>query len=64
MRKVASRYPGQVEVVRLLTLSEEGKKYGIMMCPAIVINDKLVVSGKVPTEGDLEKMFKKELTIA
>lgn len=63
MRKVAAKYPGQVEVVRFLTLSEEGQKYGIMMCPAVVINDKLVVSGKVPSEGDLEKLYKKELGI-
>jgi protein-disulfide isomerase len=32
-----------------------------MMTPTIVINDKVVSIGKVPSEDDIEKMIKKEM---
>jgi len=59
--KVAEKYPGQIEVNKFDALSSEGDKYGIMMTPTIVINDKVVSVGKVPTEGDIEKMIQKEM---
>ena len=59
--KVAEKYAGQVEVAKLDAISEEGRKYGIMLIPAIVINDKVVASGKVISEDELEKALKKEL---
>lgn len=62
-RKVAAKYPGQVEVAKYEAISNEGKKYGIMFTPAVVINDKVVVAGRVPTEGDIEKLYKRELGI-
>jgi len=31
------------------------------MTPTIVINDKVVSIGKVPSEDDIEKMIKKEM---
>lgn len=34
-----------------------------MFTPAMVINDKVVVAGKVPSEQDIEKLYKKELGI-
>jgi hypothetical protein len=57
--RVSEKYPGQVEVNKYDALSPEGDQYGIMMTPTIVINDKGVSAGKVPTEGDIEKMIKK-----
>lgn len=59
--KVSEKYPGQVEVNKFDALSAEGDKYGIMMTPTIVINDKVVSVAKVPTEGDIEKMIKKAM---
>lgn len=59
--KVAEKYPGKVEVTKFDALSDEGDKYGIMMTPTIVINDKVVSIGKVPSEDDIEKMIKKEM---
>ncbi len=59
--KVAGKYPGQVEVSKLGALSEEGDKYGIMLTPTVVINDKVVAVGKVISEDELEKLIKKEL---
>ena len=58
--KVAEKYPGKVGVTHFDALSAEGDKYGILMTPTIVINDKVVSFGKVPSEDDIEKMIKKE----
>ena len=58
---VAEKYLGEFSVSKLDALSEEGVKYGIMITPAMVINDKVVTVGKVPSEDDIEKMIKKEM---
>ena len=60
-RKVAERYPGQVDVAKFDALAEEGDKYGIMLTPTVVVNDTVVAVGKVISEGELEKSIKKEL---
>jgi thiol-disulfide isomerase/thioredoxin len=59
--KVAEKYPGQVEVTKLDAISEEGQKYNILFTPAVVINDKVVSSGEVISESDLEKAVRKEM---
>ena len=59
--KIAEKYPGEIGVNHFDALSDEGDKYGIMMTPTIVINDKVVSVGKVPSEDDIEKMIKKEM---
>ena len=59
--KVAEKYPGNVSVTHYDALSEEGDKYGIMMTPTVVISDKVVSVGKVPTEDNIEKMIAKEM---
>jgi hypothetical protein len=61
--RVAEKYPGQVEVNKFDAMSDEGDKYGIMMTPTIVISDKVVSVGKVPTEGDIEKMIIKVMEV-
>lgn len=32
-------------------------KLGIMMTPAVVINDKVVIQGKIPSEAELKKII-------
>ena len=59
--KVASKYPGQVEVTKLEAISEEGSKYNVLFTPTVVINDKVVASGEVISESELEKAIKKEM---
>ena len=59
--KVAQKYPGQVEVIKLDAISTEGRRYGIMLIPAVVINDKVVAAGKILSEDELEEAIKKEL---
>ena len=36
-------------------------EYGIMMTPAVVINGKTKIQGKVPTVEEAERMIKEEL---
>ena len=59
--KVAEKYAGQVEVTKLDAISEEGLKYNVMFTPTVVINDKVVSSGEVISESDLEKAIQAEL---
>ena len=59
--RVASKYPGQVEVSKLDAISDEGQKYNVFFTPAVVINDKIVSAGEVISESELEKAIKKEM---
>lgn len=59
--KVAEKYPGQIEVAKFDAMSPEGDKYCVMMTPTLVINDKVVSIGKVPSEDDIEKLINKEI---
>jgi thiol-disulfide isomerase/thioredoxin len=59
--KVAEKYPGQIELAKFDTISEEGRKYGIMLIPTVVVNDKIISIGKIISESDLEEAIKKEL---
>jgi len=60
-KKVAEKFPGQVEVAKFDAISEEGRKYSVMFTPTVVISDKVVAAGEVVSEGDLEKAIKKEM---
>ena len=60
---VANKYPATVNVAKFDALSEEGDKYGIMLTPTVVINDKAVTVGKIISEDELEKALKKELEV-
>jgi predicted thioredoxin/glutaredoxin len=33
-------------------------EYGVMMTPAVAIDGKIVIEGKIPTENDIEKIIK------
>jgi protein-disulfide isomerase len=61
--KVAVKYPGQIEVKHLVALTSEGDKYGIILTPTLVVNDKVVSVGKVLSEDDIEKLIKKEMEV-
>lgn len=59
--KVAEKYPGKISVTHFDALSAEGDKYGILLTPTVVINEKVTSIGKVPSKDDIEKMIKKEM---
>ncbi|MCR4420063.1 MAG: thioredoxin family protein [Clostridia bacterium] len=60
-KKVAQKYEGKIEVLKLDAVSPEGRKYGALITPAVLINDKVLSSGKVLSEADIERAVKKEL---
>lgn len=38
---------------------QEFRKLGVMMTPAVIVDGKIVVSGKIPTVNELKEIFKK-----
>ena len=62
-KNVATKYPGKVNVAKFDAFSEEADKYGIMLTPTMVINDKVVAVGKVISEEELDRSIKKELEV-
>jgi len=60
-RKVAEKYPEEVEMDSFPVLTEEARSYGIMLTPGVVINDKVFSSGKMISGQELENAVLKEL---
>ena len=58
---VAAKYENQVTVTKYDALSDEGDKYGILLTPSLVINEKLVATGKLISEEEIEKYVQDEL---
>jgi len=48
------------QVVPVSALSDEADKYDILTTPAVVINEKVVVKGRVPSKEELRKILEKE----
>ena len=61
--KVAEKFTDQVEVTKYAAISEEGRKYGILFTPTVMLNNRIIASGKVISESELEKEIKKELEL-
>ena len=49
------------EVVHVSALSDEADKYDIMMTPAVVINEKVVLKGRVPSKEELKGILREQL---
>lgn len=47
----------EYEIIHVKELSEYAK-YGVVMTPALVIDEKLIVSGRVPDKYDLVKLIR------
>ena len=60
-KALAQKYPGKVEVVELPAMSPEGDKYGVVLTPTTVVNEKVIATGSIPSERDLEEVIKKEI---
>jgi hypothetical protein len=48
-------------VTKYDAVSEEGVRCSAMFTPAVSVNDRLVASGELITEGELEKEIRQEL---
>ena len=60
-KKAAAKFPGEVTVEKLSALSPEGLAHGLLMTPAVVVDDKVVCQGRVPKVDELERIFRSEL---
>ncbi|MDH5810657.1 MAG: thioredoxin family protein [Candidatus Methanomethylicaceae archaeon] len=52
-----------VKVTHVSALSDEADKYDILSTPAVVINDKVVFSGRVPSKEEFKNLLIRELGI-
>jgi len=47
-----------VEIIKVTDMMQIAK-YGVMRTPALVIDEKVAVSGRVPSASEIEKMLQK-----
>lgn len=55
-----NNFPANVEKI---TDKEKFLDYGIMLTPGLVVNGKVLVSGKIPTKSTLEHWLKDSLSV-
>ena len=60
-RRAVDSLGAQVEVIKI-TDYQEMMKYGILQTPGLVINEELVMVGKVPSLGDMTTLLTTALT--
>jgi len=60
-QEAASRFPGQVDVLKLDALGPEADKYGMMVTPTVVVNDQVVGLGKIVSADQLVAYVNKVL---
>jgi hypothetical protein len=61
VRKVAEKHPDQVSVSKIDVLSEEAAQYGLLLTPAVLVNDEVLASGQGVSENRLEKAIASHL---
>lgn len=54
VRKVVADNKVDAEVIKVKEISEI-MKYNVMMTPAVAVDGKVVISGKVPSEAEIKK---------
>ncbi|MBN2754312.1 MAG: TM0996/MTH895 family glutaredoxin-like protein [Candidatus Goldbacteria bacterium] len=54
VRKVVADNKIDAEVIKVKDISEI-MKYNVMMTPAVAVDGKVVIAGKVPTEAEIKK---------
>ncbi len=60
-RRVALRHRGKVKVTKHDIRSEEASGYGVLMVPAIIVDDEIVSSGKGVSEAKLDAVVQEHL---
>lgn len=59
-REAAQELKLDAEIVHTPATSPEADKYDILSTPAVVINEKIVISGRVPDKKSAIEILKKE----
>jgi len=54
VRKVVADNKVDAEVIKVKEISEI-MKYNVMMTPAVAVDGKVVISGKIPSEAEIKK---------
>ena len=61
VRRVASRHADEVSVRKLDVMCEEAAQYGVLLSPAVVVDDEVLTSGQGVSEERLEKSIAQHL---
>ncbi|MEM3736755.1 MAG: thioredoxin family protein [Candidatus Bathyarchaeia archaeon] len=61
--EVAKEFGNAVEVKEYTVFSEEADKYNVMITPSLVVNGRVVTSGKIPSREELLNAIRQELKI-
>lgn len=61
LRKVAARYEDEVTVTKVDIASDEAARYGVLLPPAVLVDDELLTSGQGVSEGRLQKAVEEHL---
>lgn len=61
LRKVAAQYESGVTVTKMDIASEEAARYGVLLPPAVMVDDELLASGQGVSEGRLLKAVEERL---
>jgi small redox-active disulfide protein 2 len=59
-REVAAEL-GNLEVEKIDILSEAADKYGVMIPPTVVLKEKVIFAGKVPSKEELKNVILKNV---
>jgi len=60
-RRIAERHPGRVVVRKYDILSPEADRHGVMMTPTVIVDGKVVASGKGLSANRLEQLLQSHL---
>ncbi len=60
LREAVAELKLDAEILHVSALSPEADKYDILSTPAVVINDKVVLAGKVPDKKAAVEILKRE----
>ncbi|MEJ5292366.1 MAG: thioredoxin family protein [Candidatus Methanosuratincola sp.] len=63
LREAIAELKLDAEVSHVSALSPEADKYDILSTPAVVINEKVVVAGRVPDKKTAMEILKKEFSV-
>ena len=61
IKEVVKELNLNIDVKHISIFSEEASKYDITLTPAVIINDKIVLSGRVPNKEEIKEIILKEI---
>jgi DNA-binding transcriptional MerR regulator len=61
LRKVAAQYEDEVRVSKVDIASDEAAQYGVLLPPAVLVDDELLAAGQGVSEGRLQRAVQEHL---